>query len=67
MEHRDILPLIGIAHQVGKEEALAFVSPWMKNGNVLQYMRTLEANEQAKFVGQQFRTTVDKWVRKIYH
>ncbi|KAG8913189.1 hypothetical protein FRC01_004683 [Tulasnella sp. 417] len=38
MKHRNILPLLGICRFINSDPRVYFISPWMKNGNVKDYI-----------------------------
>ena len=39
LSHPNILPFYGIYHLQDKHGRIAFVSPWMENGNVTEYLK----------------------------
>ena len=37
--HPNILPLYGVYHLHGDKSRVSLVSPWMENGNIVQYLK----------------------------
>ena len=39
LSHPNILPLYGVYHLGGNKSRVCLVSPWMENGNIVQYLK----------------------------
>ncbi|KAF5359781.1 hypothetical protein D9756_002952 [Leucocoprinus leucothites] len=39
LSHQNILPFLGIYHSTEKVQRICFISPWMENGDLVQYLQ----------------------------
>lgn len=59
LTHKNVLPFRGISDDAF-EHTPCIVLPWMKNGNILQFMDVLKV--QGKFTGSELVGTINQWV-----
>ena len=54
LSHTNILPFYGIYHLEDRHERISFVSPWMENGNVTEYLKRHPLANRLLLVSPQF-------------
>ena len=45
LKHRNVLPFLGLYYLDKNKRRLCLVSPWMENGNLVQYLKKQRRNE----------------------
>ncbi|KIL54563.1 hypothetical protein M378DRAFT_753083 [Amanita muscaria Koide BX008] len=55
LNHPHILPLVGIARVEGDANLPAFVSPWMENGNIMEYLKQNPSLPASKFLKEMIK------------
>lgn len=61
LRHPNILPLLGLDFQA-QDGTLSLVSPWLDNGNVMEYMKKMKKNLSTTPSTEQ----LNKWVKPDY-
>ncbi|THH26977.1 hypothetical protein EUX98_g7210 [Antrodiella citrinella] len=62
LDHRHVLTFLGISDDAF-EHTPCIVLPWIKNGNILQFMDVLKV--QGKFSGPELVTTTNQWLFEV--
>jgi hypothetical protein len=56
LEHENILPILGITYEFGRDKPMGMVCPWLDNGNLNGYLdsgATLPLRDRFRIVSSQ--------------